>query len=62
MYEAMKLFGLNGWLGERKIQPGDVYAFIEMHIEQGRVLESSVFPGDCDIYRRAYQDQSLCYR
>ena len=45
LYEAMKLFGLNpDGLESVRIQPGDVYAFIEMHIEQGRVLESFGIP------------------
>jgi len=45
LYEAMKPFGLNpDGLESVRIQPGDVYAFIEMHIEQGRVLESFGIP------------------
>jgi N-carbamoyl-L-amino-acid hydrolase len=45
LYEAMKLFGLNpDGLESVRIQPGDVYASIEMHIEQGRVLESFGIP------------------
>jgi N-carbamoyl-L-amino-acid hydrolase len=45
LYEAMRLFGLNPeGLESVRIQPGDVYAFIETHIEQGRVLESLGVP------------------
>jgi allantoate deiminase len=40
MAEAMKAFGLDPEkIGEAKREPGDVKAFIELHIEQGPVLE-----------------------
>jgi N-carbamoyl-L-amino-acid hydrolase len=45
LYEAMILFGLDPeGLESVRIQPGDVYAFIETHIEQGRVLDSLGVP------------------
>ncbi len=41
MEEAIRAFGLDpGKIGEATIDPGKVYGFIEMHIEQGPVLEA----------------------
>ena len=45
LYEAMETFGLNpDRLESARIRPGEVYAFIETHIEQGRVLDSLGIP------------------
>jgi allantoate deiminase len=41
MDEAIRAFGLDpGQIGEAAIDPAEVYGFIEMHIEQGPVLEA----------------------
>jgi hydantoinase/carbamoylase family amidase len=41
-YEVMKKFGLNpDSIGEDLLKPEDYHAMIELHIEQGQVLESS---------------------
>ncbi|QNB46545.1 hydantoinase/carbamoylase family amidase [Thermanaerosceptrum fracticalcis] len=45
LYEALKNFGLNPEaLDTVRINPGEIYAFIETHIEQGRVLEAENIP------------------
>lgn len=45
LYDALQSCGLQpDALDSVKIKPGEIYAFIEMHIEQGRVLESKGIP------------------
>lgn len=45
LYEALKKFGLNpDAISAARVKPGDIYAFIETHIEQGRVLEAEKIP------------------
>lgn len=45
LYEALQEFGLTpAALPAARVKPGEIYAFIETHIEQGRVLEAEKLP------------------